>query len=213
MLDFGKASNNAMAGSASNAQSASSTAPKSGTARVTGSNGGVISEYYSGWNSKSNSAVSPAASNSNVQSQKSSAVSPATSNSSMQGQKNSAVSPAVSNSSIQGQTNSAVSPAASNSNMQGQTNSAVSPAASNSSMPGQTNSAVSPAVSGMKSTDFVSGQGCTKNRARFPDATPYAMAYVPFQQLETTYPAERGLEYGTIFPELNKPFLGGGMKK
>jgi hypothetical protein len=65
----------------------------------------------------------------------------------------------------------------------------------------------------MKSNNYVSGQGCTKNRPRFPDETPYAMAYIPFQQFDTTYPAERGLEYGTIFPELNKPFLGGGMKK
>ena len=35
-----------------------------------------------------------------------------------------------------------------------------------------------------------------------------AMAYVPVQQLKTTYDAESGLQEGTIFPELNKPFVG-----
>ncbi|OCN01844.1 hypothetical protein A7X67_03365 [Clostridium sp. W14A] len=57
------------------------------------------------------------------------------------------------------------------------------------------------------------GQGCLPNRTSFPAETPVAMAYVPFQHFDTTYPAERGLVYGTIFPELNKPFLGGGMAK
>ncbi len=35
-----------------------------------------------------------------------------------------------------------------------------------------------------------------------------AMAYVPIQQLGNTYDAENGLCEGTIFPELNKPFIG-----
>ena len=35
-----------------------------------------------------------------------------------------------------------------------------------------------------------------------------AMAYVPVQQLKNTYDAESGLCEGTIFPELNKPFVG-----
>lgn len=82
----------------------------------------------------------------------------------------------------------------------------------------KTNSSVSPAKTGKKnggqvSGDYVGGQGCTPNLSRFPAETPDAMAYVPFQQFNTTYPAERGLNYGTIFPELNKPFLGGGMTK
>ena len=37
---------------------------------------------------------------------------------------------------------------------------------------------------------------------------PVAMAYVPWQRWETLYDPEKGLECGTIFPELNKPFLG-----
>lgn len=36
----------------------------------------------------------------------------------------------------------------------------------------------------------------------------FAMAYVPFQQWGRTYDPTLGLERGTIFPELDKPFLG-----
>ncbi len=35
-----------------------------------------------------------------------------------------------------------------------------------------------------------------------------AMAYVPIQRLHGLYELEEGLAYGTIFPELNKPFMG-----
>jgi len=39
-----------------------------------------------------------------------------------------------------------------------------------------------------------------------------AMAYVPDQKWDKTYESETGLHRGTIFPELDKPFLGkGGM--
>lgn len=41
-----------------------------------------------------------------------------------------------------------------------------------------------------------------------PDDYPVAMAYVPWQHWHTVYDLEKGLSYGTIFPELNKPFLG-----
>lgn len=37
---------------------------------------------------------------------------------------------------------------------------------------------------------------------------PVAMAYVPWQQWYSVYDLEKGLDTGTIFPELNKPFLG-----
>jgi len=36
-----------------------------------------------------------------------------------------------------------------------------------------------------------------------------AMAYVPFQQWGETYEPAKGLERGTIFPDLDKPFLCG----
>lgn len=36
-----------------------------------------------------------------------------------------------------------------------------------------------------------------------------AMAYVPWQQWDETFDAEKGFSCGTIFPELYKPFKGG----
>ncbi|MDE6960350.1 MAG: spore coat associated protein CotJA [Lachnospiraceae bacterium] len=41
-----------------------------------------------------------------------------------------------------------------------------------------------------------------------PGEFPVAMAYVPWQRWHTVYDLEKGLSTGTIFPELNKPFLG-----
>lgn len=38
---------------------------------------------------------------------------------------------------------------------------------------------------------------------------PLAMAYVPMQHFSTVYELNEALRYGTIFPELNKPFMGG----
>lgn len=35
-----------------------------------------------------------------------------------------------------------------------------------------------------------------------------AMAYVPMQRFKTVYELDEAFQYGTIFPELNKPFLG-----
>lgn len=37
---------------------------------------------------------------------------------------------------------------------------------------------------------------------------PLAMAYVPWQFFESTYDPDKALDIGTIFPELDKPFLG-----
>lgn len=36
----------------------------------------------------------------------------------------------------------------------------------------------------------------------------FAMAYVPYQSWGKTYDPAIGLQRGTIFPELDKPFLG-----
>ena len=42
-----------------------------------------------------------------------------------------------------------------------------------------------------------------------PKRTSEAMAYVPFQQFDSpTYSPLQGLESGTMFPVLNKPFYG-----
>lgn len=41
-----------------------------------------------------------------------------------------------------------------------------------------------------------------------PSDPVVAMAYVPFQVADSVYSAEQGLNSGTMFPELNKPFEG-----
>lgn len=43
---------------------------------------------------------------------------------------------------------------------------------------------------------------------------PIAMAYVPWQTWRDLYDTEKGFQCGTIFQELNLPFLGkGGVKR
>ena len=42
--------------------------------------------------------------------------------------------------------------------------------------------------------------------------TPLAIAYVPYQQWESTYELCTALQVGTIFPGLHKPFCGRGGK-
>lgn len=41
---------------------------------------------------------------------------------------------------------------------------------------------------------------------------PLAMAYVPWQCWGETYKPAEGWDRGTIFPELDLPFLGGGVR-
>ena len=48
--------------------------------------------------------------------------------------------------------------------------------------------------------------------SRFPDKTPLAMAYVPFQQWGEVYDDEDALSRGTLFPELDLPFKGGDVR-
>lgn len=42
----------------------------------------------------------------------------------------------------------------------------------------------------------------------FPEDTPLAMAYVPYQVWETPYEEDVALQRGTIFRSLDKPFIG-----
>ncbi|MDD7515450.1 spore coat associated protein CotJA [Ruminococcus flavefaciens] len=49
--------------------------------------------------------------------------------------------------------------------------------------------------------------------SRFPRNTPLAMAYVPFQQWGDVYDDDKALSKGTLFPELDLPFSGGGNSK
>ena len=50
--------------------------------------------------------------------------------------------------------------------------------------------------------------GNTKNNCECINEMPIAMAYVPIQSYKKTYEPDSALCFGTIFPELNKPFLG-----
>lgn len=59
----------------------------------------------------------------------------------------------------------------------------------------------------------VTGKDCSANPAPFPQSTPVAMAYIPFQQFGELYPPEEAYKRGTAFPDLDKPFLGGGVMK
>ncbi len=49
---------------------------------------------------------------------------------------------------------------------------------------------------------------CPQPYGKFPAETPNAMAYVPFQQWEKPYDSTAGLSRGTVFPSLDKPFIG-----
>lgn len=49
---------------------------------------------------------------------------------------------------------------------------------------------------------------CIQPRSSLPDSMPIAMMYVPYQQWAKVYDPKVGLERGTIFEELDKPFIG-----
>lgn len=46
----------------------------------------------------------------------------------------------------------------------------------------------------------------------FPNKTPLAMAYVPYQEWGEIIPHDKALECGTIFKDLVFPFEGGAVK-
>lgn len=48
------------------------------------------------------------------------------------------------------------------------------------------------------------------NSSTFPQNTPLAMAYVPFQQWSEVYSEDEAFNSGTLFPALNLPFERGG---
>lgn len=49
---------------------------------------------------------------------------------------------------------------------------------------------------------------CPATKSRLSEDMPIAMAYVPVQFWEKTYDPLTGLSRGTIFPALDKPFIG-----
>lgn len=69
--------------------------------------------------------------------------------------------------------------------------------------------AVRNALRGIKMTE--SDNDCV-NMSALPDPTVLAMAYIPMQFYRDTYEIEEGFNKGTVFPELDKPFLAGGCK-
>ena len=52
--------------------------------------------------------------------------------------------------------------------------------------------------------------GCPKDSSFHKNEYVPGMAYVPWQYFTTVYEPDKALEAGTIFPELDKPFLAGG---
>ncbi|EOS80307.1 hypothetical protein C817_01799 [Dorea sp. 5-2] len=56
----------------------------------------------------------------------------------------------------------------------------------------------------------VSQPVCCSNTGEYDELNgmPLAMAYVPWQEWQNIYEAEKGFHCGTIFEELNKPFNG-----
>ena len=57
------------------------------------------------------------------------------------------------------------------------------------------------------------GFGCGSSNPHIPNASinqmPFGMGYVPWQRWGQTYPVEQGFARGTIFPDLDLPFVMG----
>lgn len=49
---------------------------------------------------------------------------------------------------------------------------------------------------------------CPQPEGRFPDETPVGMFYVPMQSWGKVYDPDAALCRGTLFPDLDKPFIG-----
>ena len=56
--------------------------------------------------------------------------------------------------------------------------------------------------------DIIRQKAMEYNISPLPDNPVIAMAYVPFQSWEKPYDMDAGLSRGTIFPSLDKPFIG-----
>lgn len=64
----------------------------------------------------------------------------------------------------------------------------------------------------LKGIRMSESDGESVNMSALPDPTVLAMAYIPMQFYKDTYETEEGFDRGTVFPELDKPFLAGGHK-
>ncbi len=54
---------------------------------------------------------------------------------------------------------------------------------------------------------------CPDTTPRGMEQYPVGMGYVPWQQWQQTYSLEKGLNRGTIFPDLDLPFLMGRCRR
>lgn len=63
-------------------------------------------------------------------------------------------------------------------------------------------------IFGQDDEKSAAADSCPMPSSVFPKEIPFAMAYVPFQQWQKPYDPEAGLDRGTIFPCLDKPFIG-----
>ncbi len=53
-------------------------------------------------------------------------------------------------------------------------------------------------------------QDTGSDMSKFPEETPLAMCYVPWQNFNSVYSENTALEKGTVFPDLYFPFMGKG---
>jgi hypothetical protein len=60
----------------------------------------------------------------------------------------------------------------------------------------------------MRNCDHMNRQSSRNCQSNDLDSLPVAMAYVPWQHFDKVYDPEQALQCGTIFPELNQPFMG-----
>ncbi len=51
------------------------------------------------------------------------------------------------------------------------------------------------------------------NASVFPENISLAMAYVPYQSWQNIYAVDDALNAGTLFADLDKPFLGAGKER
>ena len=65
-------------------------------------------------------------------------------------------------------------------------------------------------MSGRQMANRTSMSGSCPVKADPLSGMALAMAYVPWQYFQDVYEPDKALQYGTIFPELNKPFYGKG---
>ncbi len=85
-------------------------------------------------------------------------------------------------------------------------------AVNNMTAPATNNSMINPDVSNSADNKMRNvadkGSQLRQPKTAFPAETPVGMAYVPYQMWEKTYDSNIGFARGTVFPSLDKPFIG-----